>query len=207
MSNRRLTLPIHTARLTLREFMPSDLDAVYTYASDAEVVRFMFYEPRNLAETHAYLDWLLRSQTEIPRMMWELAMIRREDHELVGACDLTLDNEREADLGYILARDAWGYGYATEAARAMVDAGFKQLNLERIYAICDVGNSGSAHVLSKVGLRHQSVLHHHTYAKDRWWDVHLYEVTRAEWLEWLRLAADGSAQMKSKRDSVSKVRT
>jgi RimJ/RimL family protein N-acetyltransferase len=70
--NRTLSLPLQTMRLTLRDFHASDFDAVFAYASDPEVTHFMFYGPRDQAETQAYLQRMLQSQTEVPRRTWEL---------------------------------------------------------------------------------------------------------------------------------------
>ena len=132
----RLTLPIRTERLLLRDFASDDYEAIYAFASDPEATRQMFYGPRDEADTREYLARMLASQAESPRLTWELAVVDRARDRLVGACDLTLDNEREADLGYIFGREAWGRGYATEAATAMVQAGFEQLRLTRIYGVC-----------------------------------------------------------------------
>jgi len=172
----RLDLPIRTARLTLRDFEFSDFDGVHPYASDPEVTRFMFYGPRTEAETRAYLDHMLRTQRETPWTTWELAAVLTADGRLVGACDLTLtlEHPHEADLGFIFARDAWGRGYATEAARALVRAGFEELGATRIFATCDIANRASAHVLEKAGLRREATLDRHKHAKDRWWTSYLY---------------------------------
>jgi RimJ/RimL family protein N-acetyltransferase len=117
-------IPLGTARLTLRDFVPRDFDAIHAYASDPEVTRFMFHGPRSVEDTRDYLDRMLASQKKDPRMIWELAVVATASDRLVGACDLTCENEREADLGFIFCREVWGRGYATEAARAMVRAGF-----------------------------------------------------------------------------------
>jgi RimJ/RimL family protein N-acetyltransferase len=177
----RLDLPLYTPRLLLRDFLPADLPAIHAYASDPEVTRFMFYGPRDDADTQAYLQCMLQSQVERPRRMWELAVIRRADDRLIGACDLTLDNAYEGDLGYIFTREAWGQGYASEGARVMVDAGFVELRLERVFAICAVEHGASARVLEKAGLRRQTVLHRYREAKGQWWDMWLYDLTRADW--------------------------
>jgi ribosomal-protein-alanine N-acetyltransferase len=176
-----LDLPLYTPRLRLRDFLPTDLQAIRAYASDPEVTRFMFYGPRDDADTMAYLQRMLQSQVEHPRRTWELAVIRRIDDRLIGACDVTLDNAHAGDLGYIFAREAWGQGYGSEAARAMVKAGFAQLQLERIFATCAVAHGASARVLEKAGLRRRTVLHRYKEAKGRWWDIWLYDVTRADW--------------------------
>jgi RimJ/RimL family protein N-acetyltransferase len=172
---------MQTQRLLLRDFRSDDYEAIYSYAADPEVTRQMFYGPRDGADTREYLARVLTSQTESPRLRWELAVVDLACGQLVGACDLTLDNEREADLGYIFRRQAWGRGYATEAARAMVHAGFQQLLLERIYGVCEVSHAASRGVLAKAGLRWVQTVSRYREAKGRWWDVHVYEVRRADW--------------------------
>lgn len=178
---RCLHLPIRTERLLLRDFVATDLNAIHAYSSDPEVTRFMFFGPRSEADSRDYLQRMLESQAQKPRLTWELAIVRRSNDRLIGACDLTLEDEREGDLGYILARDAWGQGYATEVARAMVAAGFEQLGLERVFATCDVDNAASAHVLEKAGLRRETLLKNHKEARGRWWDSYLYAIARGEW--------------------------
>lgn len=178
----RLSLPRYTPRLILRDFRASDCEAVFAYASDPEVSRFMFYGPRDQQDTYDYVQRMLRSQTEVPRRTWELAVTRATDGHLIGACDLTLEDDRTADLGYILAHDAWGQGYATEIARTLLRAGFEQLGLQRIFALCAVQHRASARVLEKAGLRRETTLYGYTEAKGRSWDMARYALTDHEWL-------------------------
>jgi RimJ/RimL family protein N-acetyltransferase len=114
-------------------------------------------------------------------MAWELAVVRAEDRRLVGACDLTLEQPHEADLGFIFARDVWGRGYASEVARALVVAGFEQLGVGRIFATCDVANHASARVLEHAGLRRETRLENHKFARNRWWTSFLYSIRREQW--------------------------
>jgi RimJ/RimL family protein N-acetyltransferase len=162
--------------LTLRDFVADDFDAIYAYASDPEVTRFMFHGPRTVEDTRNYLDRMLASQTDDPRTIWEVAVIVTTSDRLVGACDLTCENKREADLGFIFSKDVWGMGYATEAARAMLRAGFDQLGLARIFSTCDIANAASARVLEKAGLTRVATLERHKYALGRWWTSYLYEI-------------------------------
>ena len=178
----RLTLPIETERLLLRDFVEADFAAVHAYASDTEVTRYMFYPPRSEADTRNYIRRMIQSQSEEPRVIWELAIVRRSDGRLIGACDVTIERESEGDLGYILAREAWGQGYASEVAAALVQAGFEQLKLKRIFAICDVNNYGSIRVLEKAGLRREVMLENYKEAKGRWWNVYFYALTHSNWL-------------------------
>lgn len=175
-----LQLPIRTPRLWLRDFVSDDLDAVHHYASDPIVTRYMFYGPRTLPETRDYLEGVLVDQHAQPRRMWELGVVEAATQRLVGACDLTLESEAVADLGFIFSREVWGRGYATEVAGAMVRLGFQDRRLRRIFSTCDVENVASARVLEKSGLRRESTLREHKYAKGRWWTSFLYSIDRVD---------------------------
>jgi RimJ/RimL family protein N-acetyltransferase len=176
-----LTLPRRTSRLTLRDIGAADFEAIHAYASDPDVTRYMFYGPRSEEDTRAYLERVLATQISEPRRVWEVAIVETAGERLVGACDLTLDQPDEADLGFVLSREVWGRGYATEAARALVRAGFDELGVKRIFATCDVSNHASARVLEKAGLRREATLNRHKFAKDMWWTSFLYAITFEQW--------------------------
>jgi RimJ/RimL family protein N-acetyltransferase len=183
----RLRLPIRTERLVLRDLVPSDLEALYACTSDPDVTRFMYYAPMSLTQTEEYLAEMIAAQLLWPRRAWELAIVRARDGVFLGACDLMrhphvgAQDSGAADLGYLLARFAWGYGYATEAARAVVRQGFETLGLERIDALCHSGHLASAHVLEKAGLLHERLLRSHKIVKGEPWDMLLYSRTRDSW--------------------------
>ena len=71
---RTLIVPIRTARLSLREFVASDFQAVHAYSSDPRVTRYLFFGPRDEDSTADYLEGLLASQRERPRTRFELAV-------------------------------------------------------------------------------------------------------------------------------------
>ena len=141
----------------------------------------MFFGPRTVAETHAYLERMLASQKETARSTWELGAVVTADGRLVGACDLTLETAQEADLGFVFSREVWGMGYATEAARRLVRAAFEELGLRRIFSTCDVANGASARVLEKAGLQREATLERHKFARGHWWTSFLYTVRREQW--------------------------
>jgi [ribosomal protein S5]-alanine N-acetyltransferase len=176
-----LQLPLHTARLLLREFIPADDQALQAYASDPEVTRFMVYGPQDAAETAAYLQRMLQSQRERPRRVWGLAVTRREDAQLIGACDVTLEDEQAGNLSYLFACEAWEPGYVGEAVRAVVDAGFAQFSLEQMFATCVSDDRASARVLEEVGFQRMTVLRKYQETQGRWWDLYLYEISRTAW--------------------------
>jgi len=180
-TDRKLSLPIATARLTLREFNAADFDAIHAYSSDARVTKYLFFGPRDAHGTAEYLEGLLASQQEVPRTRFELAVEETASGRVIGACDLSLIERNVVDLGYMLGLRDWGKGYATEISLALVDAAFFDLRAERIISTVDVNNQASIRVLEKIGMRWEAVFRKHRRAKNRWWDCHLFVLPREVW--------------------------
>ncbi len=178
---RSLTLPVRTARLLLRDFLPADRAAVQAYSADPRVTRFLFFGPRDAQATADYVEDLLASQRESPRTRFELAVEESGSGQVIGACDLSLIEHGVFDLGYMLASTSWGKGYATELALALLAAGFRDLQAQRIISTVEVNNRASINVLEKIGMRWEAMYRKHRRAKNRWWDCHLYVMPREVW--------------------------
>jgi RimJ/RimL family protein N-acetyltransferase len=177
----RLALPISTVRLTLREFVRSDFDAIHAFSSDPRVTKFLFFGPRDADSTADYLEGLLASQGEVPRTRFELAVQETRSGRVIGACDLSLIERNVVDMGYMLGIGDWGKGYATEISLALIDAAFFDLRAEQIISTVDVNNRASIRVLEKIGMRWEAVYRKHRRAKNRWWDCHLFVLPREVW--------------------------
>ena len=172
---------LQTERLLLRDFRDDDFDAVHAYATDLEVVRHTTWGPNSEADTR---DFLRRAQSQIgiaPRARFELAVVRGDGGELIGGIGLHVDGFK-AMLGYCLARSAWGQGYATEAARAMVGFGFESLGLHRIWACCDPENPGSIRVLQKVGMKREGHFRHDCRIRGEWRDNLYFAILEDQWV-------------------------
>ena len=176
-------MPITTERLILREFGADDWRAVLDYQRDPLYLRFYPWEDRSEADARAFVEMFREWQSEVPRRRFQLAIILREDGRLIGNCGIRRkpDNDWEADLGYELSPQYWGHGYATEAARAMVDFGFRQLDLQRISSWCIADNVASARVLERLGFVQEGRLRRNEFFKGRWWDTLLYALLAEEW--------------------------
>jgi RimJ/RimL family protein N-acetyltransferase len=172
---------MRTARLTLREFVRADYDAVFSYSSDPRVTRYLFFGPRDPDGTALYLDELLASQRERRRTRFELAVEESASGRVIGACDLSYIERNVVDLGYMLRADVWGRGLATEIALALIDAAFNDLRAHRVISTVDVNNAASIRVLEKIGMRWEAVFRKHRRAKNRWWDCHLFVLPREVW--------------------------
>ena len=102
---------------------------------------------------------------------------------MIGDCGIRVNDPDlgEANIGYEFHPDQWGNGYATEAATAIVRFGFAELGLHRIWAECVADNTGSAHVLEKLGMRREANFHEHQRYRGRWWDTLIYAILDHEW--------------------------
>lgn len=172
-----------TDRLVLREFREDDWVAVHEYGSDPEVVRYMPWGPNSEEDTRAFIERALASQLDDPRTTYELAITLCADGGLVGGCGIHAISfaNRSASMGYCLHRDAWGRGYATEAARALLALGFDTLGLHRMAATCDIGNLASTKVLEKIGMRREAQFREDTLLRGRWRDSCLHAILEDEW--------------------------
>lgn len=148
---------LETARLLLRRPRADDAEAMFArYASDPEVTRFVGW-PRHTVvdDTRGFLAF---SDAEWNR--WPAGpylVVSRTDGLVLGSTGLGFETAQRASTGYVLARDAWGKGYATESLRAMVELA-AQTGVERLYAICHVDHAASAHVLDKCGFEREGIL-------------------------------------------------
>ena len=176
-------MKITTERLVLREFGENDWRAVLDYQRDPLYLRYYPWEDRSQADVRDFVDMFREWQAEQPRRRFQLAIVLREGGRLIGNCGIRRkpDNQWEADIGYELAPHHWGHGYATEAARAMVDFGFRDLSLRRISSWCIADNEASARVLERLGFTQEGRLRRNEFFKGRWWDTLLYAVLAEEW--------------------------
>jgi RimJ/RimL family protein N-acetyltransferase len=181
----RMSLPtptLHTPRLRLRPFTSADADALYALHSSADVLRYWNAPP-----------WTERARAErflaACRQMEEegsgarLAMDRVSDSSFVGWCSFTRWNPdyRSASLGYCLGEAAWGHGYATEAARSVLQWAFDTLDLNRVQAEADTRNVASARVLEKLGFVLEGTLREDCVVNGEVSDSLVFGLIRREW--------------------------
>ncbi len=119
----------------------------------------MTWGPNSLTDTVNYLSDVVRRASAEPRTSFILAVVT-SDGDLIGAVHLkfTDASHRQGELGYVIAKNSWGLGYATEVARCLIAFGFDELDLDRITATCHPDNLASARVLEKAGMRLEGTL-------------------------------------------------
>lgn len=148
---------IETERLVLRRPRLDDAEAIFArYASDPEVTRYLAWPRHETVEaTRAFLEF---SEAEWERWPAGPYLIESRDHgSLLGSTGLAFEEPDSASTGYVLARDAWGRGYATEALRAIIGIA-RGVGVRRLYAVCHVDHEPSRRVLEKGGLRREALV-------------------------------------------------
>lgn len=175
-------LRLETPRLALRPFRHADAADLFAVFSDPEVFR---YTPvggwKHVDEAHQRIarDVNMMAAGDYIR----LAVERREDARVIGEALLFsfAKESRRAELGYALARDAWGCGYAGEALPHLVGYAFRELDLNRLEAVIDPRNTASARVLQRLGFRHEGVQRERYITRGETSDGSLYGLLRREW--------------------------
>jgi ribosomal-protein-alanine N-acetyltransferase len=159
---------IETERLRMRPLTDDDLDPLYEHIhSDPGVTWDGTGSTREQAR--AALDAKRRHFEEYGFGL--IAVTEKATGEFLGIGGLQhMEGGPDVEVGYYLARKAWGKGYATELSRAFLRYAFEDLGLDRVVAVVRPGNAASKRVLAKVGLRHVADEHHYDE------DVELWEV-------------------------------
>lgn len=173
---------LETPRLVLRFLEPSDAPSLLAIFSDPEVMRYWSTPPwTSLDDAH---ERIARDQEAMAAGTYIcLGIVRRSDDSLIGTCTLFhfVLESRRAELGYGLARSAWGQGYLQEAASAMLNFGFGALGLHRVEADIDPRNRASARSLERLGFRQEGLLRERWIVAGEVSDSAVYGLLAREW--------------------------
>ncbi len=176
---------IVTEYLILREFVESDLDAMLAYKWDPRYLQFYEQSRRDktIDDARKLLDRFLEWQTEEPRIKFQLAITERDDDRLIGNVGIRKAKVEasDAEMGCELAPEYWNRGYATEATRAMLQFGFEELGLHRVWAATMAANMGARHVLDKLGMTLEGELRETTLLASGWSNSVIYGILEHEW--------------------------
>ena len=152
----RVQLPVETGRLRLRSLTDADLAGLHAIYGDAETMRYIGRSGRpteDPAGTARILAWLRRHEELHGFGLW--ALDERDGEPLVGVAGLLWEDGHgpEVEVVYLVRRDRWGRGYATEAARAALERAHGPLGLPRVIALAYPDNLASQRVMAKAGMR------------------------------------------------------
>jgi len=148
------TTILETKRLILRRLTLDDLDALSALYRDPEVRKYFPQGALTYEETREELEWIINVYYgQYGFGLW--ATIYKETGEFIGRCGLLpwmVEGRAEVEVAYMLARAYWGQGLGTEAAQAILDYGFEQLQVSRLICMIDPENRASVKVARKIGM-------------------------------------------------------
>lgn len=150
-----------TDRLTLRRPESTDAAAIFdTYASDPEVTRFLSWsQHESVADAEKFIKF-----SDAAWEAWEagpLLIEEKESGRLVGSTGVEFETAYRASTGYVIAKDDWGSGYATEALEGVLHL-LEGSKVWRVEALCHEDHPVSARILEKAGFELEGVLRRHT---------------------------------------------
>lgn len=148
---------IETERLTLRPFDRSDLDIVTKLYSDEEIMEYIPFPVMDREMAQQHLNEIVAAWAVTPQIHYEMAVVCKETNEKIGRAEITRNySEDSAMVGWMLIKSAWGKGFATEIAKALIGHCFRELQVHRVYALCHPMNTASWKVMEKCGMHKEA---------------------------------------------------
>jgi [ribosomal protein S5]-alanine N-acetyltransferase len=172
---------IESNRLLLRQLMPEDAPDFFACQSDPEVFRYNRRSEETSLESATHtLNILFQRHQERTMLSW--AIVLKENQRFIGRFQMEewSDEDHRAAVGYLLGRQYWGKGYATEALRAVIAYLFEQTTVNRIDAVTWRENSASARVMEKAGMRFEGLARQRRFAKGAFRDRKSYAILRED---------------------------
>jgi len=174
---------LETPRLILRQMKITDTDDMYEYAQSQEITEYLLWRPHPSSDvTRRYLKSIQKLYRKGKMPDW--ALENKENGKMIGTCGFADIDENNfiGEVGYVLNKNYWGRGLAAEALSAVIDFGFKVLELQRIEARFMVGNGRSKRVMEKCGMNFEGILRSSMYVKDRFRDIGICSILRSEYI-------------------------
>jgi RimJ/RimL family protein N-acetyltransferase len=171
-------------RVVVRRFGLGDVEEFVAYRSSPAVARFQSWDaPYPRDESERLIRQMMSRHPDTAGEWFQFAVELRSAGQLIGDCAAMphADDPRQCDIGFTIAGEHQGHGYATEAAYLLVGYLVGGRGKHRIAASCDARNAASAAVLERLGMRREGHLRESTWAKGEWTDDLLYALLDHEW--------------------------
>lgn len=159
-------------RLILRRYTKEDVQDLFEYLSDREVVKFEPYKPLTFDETRENLEWRISTDEMI-------AVELKDSHKMIGNIYMGKRDFEALEIGYVFNRNYWGNGYAAESCKILIRQAFSN-GVHRIYAECDPDNKNSWKLLEALGFLREAHFRKNVYfwrnetGKAIWKDTYVY---------------------------------
>ncbi|MGG7620453.1 GNAT family N-acetyltransferase [Bacillus coreaensis] len=167
---------IETERLIIRGFDKNDYHAVYEYTSNADVMRYI---PEGVFTMEDAKQFIVKNMGE---KVEKYPVILKESNTIIGHIVFhRYFGEHTYEIGWVFHPDYYNKGFASEAAKTVLQYGFEELKLHRIIATCQPENIGSFRVMEKIGMRREGYFKKCIPTDDGWWDEYYYAILEEEW--------------------------
>jgi RimJ/RimL family protein N-acetyltransferase len=177
-----MTLPIITERLVLRRYAREDEADLLALAAQPEVAAVLCGRlPATEEGVRSYIDLQNSYQPFEKDQVFELAVARKDDGRVLGLVGMIRRDHRQGEIGWALAAEYRGQGYATEAARALIGYGINVLGLHRIHADTNGDNLRSLRLMERLGMRQEAQLRDAVHEEGNWLDRCIYGILADEW--------------------------
>ena len=171
-----MSLPIlESERLLLRELSISDAESMYYYAKEDTVTEYVLFEThKSINDSLTFINQAIEKYANADYYVWAIEL--KKNKHFIGSCGIhDIDRmNRSAELGYIISHDYWNQGIATEAGNLLMDFGFNNLKLHRIYARYFEGNEASRRVMEKLGMRYEGIMRDAVFKRNRYYNIHTF---------------------------------
>jgi ribosomal-protein-alanine N-acetyltransferase len=149
---------LETPRLILRKPVMEDVLPIFEqYAQDGEVTNYLTWQAHaDIKETRKFIQRCIAVWKDGTAFPWSI--IRIYDDQLLGMIEMINIDFSGITLGFALAKPYWGQGYMPEALRGIIEWCFRQDDIYRVWAFCDVENHSSARALEKAGMHQEGIL-------------------------------------------------
>lgn len=173
-----MTLVLETTRLVIRDACVDDLDGFLDYMSTEDYWSHVPVEPVTRDSVDGMVRRALLEQGQEPGFDYFLAVLEKQSGKLLGEAILHVQSARwrQGEIGWGVDQLHSGKGFATEIGFEMLQFGFHQLGLHRIYAQCRVENAASRRIMTKLGMTQEGVLRENVLARGEWWSSMQYSI-------------------------------
>lgn len=174
---------VETERLILRQRTLEDAEDIFAYASLPEICWPAGFPPvKTVEDERYYLETVYPQNLTDNKIPSGYGITRKGQDKVIGSVDFNHRHEDDVlEIGYILHPDYWGRGYVPEAARALIDLAFKELNLHKIELTCFGYNLQSQRVAEKLGFTLEARIRDRKDAQGNRCDDLRYGLLRSEW--------------------------
>lgn len=173
-----------TQRLILRKITVNDLDDIFEFSSDPDVAHHMTWEVnKSKDETlNNFVGAVVGGYENGQSADW--AIVHKESNKVIGTCSFVdwSNEHKKAEIGYVLNKNYWSNGLASEAITVVINFGFESLQLNRIEGGCDTDNIGSEKVMLKAGFDYEGTLRKNEFIKGEFRDTKIFSILKEDFL-------------------------